>query len=160
MVYAYDISKSHLDFAERYFTQEGIDNVSLHHLKRVEELYMLPKVDLIYSVIVLQHNPSLLIAFMIKQLLKALNPSGVAIFQLPTYRLGYEFLLHRYLEEKTKRKEMEMHVLAQRDVFRIIRQEDCTMIEVLEDEWAGMWEVGLSNTFLVMKGGKKFKAQI
>jgi 2-polyprenyl-3-methyl-5-hydroxy-6-metoxy-1,4-benzoquinol methylase len=152
-VYAYDISKSHLDFAEQYFAQQGVDNISLHHLKYVEELHTLPKVDLIFSVIVLQHNPPPLIALMIRQMLKALNPGGVAIFQVPTYRLGYEFNLRRYLAREMKRKEMEMHSIPQSEVFNILLQEGCTPIEILEDEWAGMREVGLSNTFLVLKDG-------
>ena len=48
----------------------------------------LPKADVIYSVIVLQHNPPPIMAIIVRQFMKGLNPGGVAYFQLPTYRAG------------------------------------------------------------------------
>ena len=114
----------------------------------VDDLGGFPKVDFIYSVIVLQHNPPPIIHRVIVQFLKALNPGGVAFFQLPTYKEGYQFLLEEYLSEESPQEEMEMHVLPQRAVFEIVREENCKILEVVED-FSTSW--GLSNTFLVQK---------
>jgi len=58
VVYGYDISRTHLQVAERYLVgNRNIRKVVLKLVKRVRDLEDLPKVDLIYSKIVLQHNP-------------------------------------------------------------------------------------------------------
>jgi SAM-dependent methyltransferase len=117
----------------------------------MRDVERLPNVDFIYSVIVLQHNPPPIIAYVIRQFLRALNAGGVALFQVPTYRLGYEFVLNKYLSNEAKKSEMEMHVLTQDRIFEIIRQEGGKIIEVLEDGWTGLGYKELSNTFLVQK---------
>ncbi len=110
-VFGYDISKAHLESAEHYLKTQGIHNVTLHHIREVKDLENLPKVDLIYSVIVLQHNPPPIISLIIKEIVKALNPGGVAYFQVPTYRIGYSFCLEEYLNDEAIRRDMEMHIL-------------------------------------------------
>jgi len=105
-------------------------------------------VDLIYSVIVLQHNPPPIIHRVIVQFMRALNPGGIAFFQLPTYKEGYRFLLEEYLGKESMQEEMEMHALPQNAVFEIVREENGKLLEVVED-FSTSW--GLSNTFLVQK---------
>jgi 2-polyprenyl-3-methyl-5-hydroxy-6-metoxy-1,4-benzoquinol methylase len=147
-VFAYDVSKNHLNIAKKYLKKQEISNVHFHQLKSLNDLENLPKVDLIYSVIVLQHNPPPVIHWIIQQFMRALNPGGVAFFQVPTYKQGYQFLAEKYLEDVSPEAEIEMHLLPQSKVFEIVRNEDCVLIEVLEDLSAS-W--GLSNTFLVQK---------
>jgi 2-polyprenyl-3-methyl-5-hydroxy-6-metoxy-1,4-benzoquinol methylase len=147
-VYAYDVSKKHLDISKKYLKKQNVVNVQYHQLKRLGDLANLPKVDLIYCVIVLQHNPPPVIGWTIMQFMKALKPGGIAFFQVPTYREGYCFVADEYLEDVPPEGEIEMHVLPQSEIFKIVRNEGCELLEVLEDLSAS-W--GLSNTFLVQK---------
>ncbi|MBW4596051.1 MAG: class I SAM-dependent methyltransferase [Brasilonema angustatum HA4187-MV1] len=151
IVYGYDISQEHLQIAKQHVDSKNIQNIFLHQIEKLNDVECLPKVDFIYSVIVLQHNPPPIIQFIIRQLIKALNPNGVALFQVPTYKLGYEFSLQEYLSGKAKRGEVEMHVLPQNQVFKAIRQEGGKLLEVIEDGCTGLRYKEMSNTFLVQK---------
>jgi SAM-dependent methyltransferase len=150
-VYGYDISQVHLQNAKNYLSGKGIRNVSLEHIQQVQDIERLPKVDLIYSVIVLQHNPPPLIVYMIRNFIRALNPGGVAYFQVPTYRLNYQFCLQEYLSHEATQREMEMHVLPQSKIFDIARTEGGRLVEVLEDGCTGSRYGEVSNTFLIQK---------
>ena len=152
-VLAYDISRSHLALAREYFSSRSLSTISLIHLQAPEDMYRFPKVDLVYSIIVLQHNPPPLIALLIRAFIKALNPGGIAFFQVLTYRRGYSFDLDLYLKETLTKSKIEMHILPQKDIFEIIDQEGAQIIEVLEDSWAGLKSGQRSNTFLVQKKG-------
>ena len=86
--------------------------MTLRHVRTVDEMVNLERVDLVYSLIVLQHNPPPVIRLIVRAFLKALNPGGVAYFQVPTYRGGYRFSPGEYLENEAKKHVMmEMHVL-------------------------------------------------
>ncbi len=150
-VFGYDISKAHLESAEHYLKTQGIHNITLHHIREVKDLENLPKVDLIYSVIVLQHNPPPIISLIIKEIVKALNPGGVAYFQVPTYRIGYSFCLEEYLNDEAIRRDMEMHILPQSTIFDIVNKEGGRLVEILEDSWTGLRFKERSNTFLIQK---------
>jgi len=147
-IYAYDVSKNYLKMAKKYLERQDISNVEFRQVTSIEDLERFPKVDLIYSVIVLQHNPPPIIHRIIVQFMRALNAGGVAFFQVPTYKEEYRFLLEEYLDLDSSQEEMEMHVLPQHAVFEIVREENCRLLEVLED-FSTSW--GLSNTFLVQK---------
>jgi SAM-dependent methyltransferase len=150
IVYGYDISLAHLERAESYLNGQHIRNTVLRHIKHINEILNLPKVDLVYSILVLQHNPPPLMSFIIRELIKALNPSGVALFQVPTYRLGYRFSLEEYYDNEAPNHQMEAHCLPQKTIFTIARQEGGQVIEVLDDCHTGVpYEV--SNTFLIQK---------
>ncbi len=152
-VFGYDISRAHLQEANLYLSSQGVKNVILRHIARPKDIINLPKVDLVYTIIVLQHNPPPIIRMIIKEMIKALNPGGAAIFQVPTYRLGYRFSLREYLSEEAVKKQMEMHILPQRVIFEIIKQEGGELLEVIEDGFAGGFSAKeVSNTFLVRKG--------
>jgi SAM-dependent methyltransferase len=150
MVYGYDISSTHLKAADEYLKGIGVRNIELKHVSRVKDIEKLPKVDLVYSVIVLQHNPPPLISLMIREFIRALNPGGLAYFQLPTYRKGYSFSATDYLKGALS-QEIEMHVLPQKKVFEIVQQEKGRVVEVIEDSWTGGRYKELSNTFLIQK---------
>jgi SAM-dependent methyltransferase len=149
-VFGYDISRSHLDLADHHLTGLGVKNVSLTQVRFPRDLENLPKVDLVYSIMVLQHNPPPIIAAIIRQFMRALNRGGIAFFQVPTYRKDYYFRLSNYLKQ-TVRHEMEMHVLPQHIVFNILAEENGKIIEVLEDELTGLRCGERSNTFVVKK---------
>lgn len=150
-VYGYDISQSHLSHAKAYLEQTGISNVCFEHIKTPQDFYNLPKVDVVYSIIVLQHNPPPIMALMIGEMIKALRHGGVAFFQVPTYRLGYQFDLENYLLDHSPKQEFEMHILPQKKIFEIVDRENGKMIEVLEDGYAGLAYGARSNIFIVQK---------
>jgi 2-polyprenyl-3-methyl-5-hydroxy-6-metoxy-1,4-benzoquinol methylase len=147
-IYASDISAHYLEMAQNYLRETGLSNVIFQHLVGIEDISNFPEVDLIYSVIVLQHNPPPLMFKTVEGFMKALNPGGAAFFQLPTYKQGYRFSLKDYLESEPSTEEMEMHVLPQKVVFDIVRKENGRTLEVVEDLCTS-W--GLYNTFLVQK---------
>ena len=150
-VVACDISSSHLEQAKKNL--EMIDNIDWVQLTNLDDLQRLQKVDLVYTVIVLQHNPPPLIDQAIRALLQTLNPGGVAVFQIPTYRMGYRFDAEEYLSNLDGRKngDIEMHFLPQHRIFEIIGDEQCVTLEVLEDGRIGHRDHDLSNTFVVRK---------
>jgi len=147
---ALDISATHLAVAESYLAACGIENVNLRRLQNVEEFARLEVADFVFSVIVLQHNPPPVMAFLVRAMLGILKPGGLAYFQLPTYALGYQFSINRYLDSRADAGEIEMHVLPQYYVFRIVEECRCRVIEVREDSWVGL-QGWISNTFLVEK---------
>jgi 2-polyprenyl-3-methyl-5-hydroxy-6-metoxy-1,4-benzoquinol methylase len=147
-IFAYDVSENYLEMAQKYLENKKISNVHFCQLTSVDDLKAFPNVDLIYSVIVLQHNPPPIIHRIIVEFMRALNPGGVAFFQVPTYKDGYRFRLKKYLRSESSKNAMEMHVLTQNSIFEIIRKEDGKILEVLED-FSTSW--GMSNTFLVQK---------
>jgi SAM-dependent methyltransferase len=150
-VYGCDISRTHLELARENLDAHGAENVKIVHIRAFDDIQTLPKVDFIYSVIVLQHNPPPIIHLIIENFMKALNPGGIALFQAPTYRTGYQFSMKQYLEESLNNQEMEMHVLPQKAVFEIVHQQGGRVIEVIEDGWAGFRPGEMSNTFLIQK---------
>ena len=150
-VHGYDISDSHLSLAARHMTDKRVANVQFTHLTAIDDLAGMPKVDFVFTVIVLQHNPPPVIAHTIKALLAALNLGGVALFQVPVYRANYRFSVQQYLDELDDSGDIEMHVLPQREVFRIVREKNCELIEVADDHYAGAGNGIFSNTFLIRR---------
>lgn len=150
-VFAYDISASHLKCAADYLAQQSISNVSLRQIKQVREMEELPNVDIAYSMLVLQHNPPPVMAFIIQGLIRSLKPGGIAFFQVPTYRLGYSFSLANYLVEEANKGQMEMHVLPQKRIFEIAQLAGGRVLEVIDDGWTGIRFKEVSNTFVIQK---------
>ena len=150
-VHGFDISRAHLASASAHLRESGIENVEFHHVKSRSDIIDLPRVDFVYSRIVLQHNPPPLIKLIIREMLAALNPDGVALFQVPTYRIDYSFSLDRYLNSEAVAGGIEMHLLPQRDIFKLIEEADAEPLEVLEDGSTGFRFKEVSNTFIVRK---------
>ncbi len=149
VVHGIDISKAHLAHADDYFKRLGMENVKLHHLQNVRDIEAIPKVDLIYSRIVLQHNPPPIMSFIITSFMRCLKPGGVAFFQLPVHAAGYEFDLAKYLKSKVEKNRFEMHALPQRRVCEIIATEGGRLLEVFEEN--SCVRFGVSCFFLVQK---------
>ncbi|NJL71479.1 MAG: class I SAM-dependent methyltransferase [Candidatus Competibacteraceae bacterium] len=151
-VHGVDISAAHLAQAKNYFDTTNISNVTFHHMTKLGDLDALPRVDLIYTAIVLQHNPPPVIVHTLRRLLRALNPGGVAIFHLPTYRDKYSFVLEDYMEKAKGETKMEMHAVPQQVIFQLISDEGAICLEALEDERGRIPNrPSLSNLFVVQK---------
>jgi SAM-dependent methyltransferase len=150
-VIGYDISRPHLQLAKQYLAEIDIQNVSLRHISTPQEIGNFPKVDVVYSLIVLQHNPPPIIRLIIQELIRALNSGGIGFFQVPTYRLGYRFSLQEYMAGEATRNEMEMHVFPQHEIFDIVSKGQAKVVEILEDGCIGLRNGERSNTFVIQK---------
>ena len=149
-VIATDISGQHLDLAKTYLADKGVQNVELQHWLTLDKIGELTQVDVIYSIITLQHNPPPVMAWMLSSLLSKLRAGSVAYVQIPTYKNGYLFEAERYLASEAP-VTLEMHYLPQQDIFKLIYDADCICLEVREDGMTADEDKVLSNTFLVKK---------
>jgi SAM-dependent methyltransferase len=139
-VLAIDISPTHLAMARGASTRFGLGNVSYHHMRSVDDIRSLPKFDLFFCQLVLQHNPPPVIAAILEQVFIRLEPGGYCLFQVPTYQTGYRFCLVEYLRHRHNTRDsaqaatyIEMHVLPQRVIYRLMRETGIELIEVVED---------------------------
>jgi 2-polyprenyl-3-methyl-5-hydroxy-6-metoxy-1,4-benzoquinol methylase len=145
-----DISAHHLQLAQAHLQSQGLANVQLHHAASVGQVAPAGGYDLLYTRIVLQHNPPPVMHHMLGQLLAQLNPGGVAYFQLPTYKAGYSFSIDSYLATDNTTN-MEMHYLPQQALFGLLAAQQCTLLEIREDDATGLSPNAVSNTMLVRK---------
>lgn len=150
-VIACDISPSHLNEAELYLQTCGLSNVELLRIRNIDDIVGPADLDVVFSVIVLQHNPPPTMVAILDRLLGRLRPGGVAYFQVPTHAVDYWFKLDDYLKHGLQARHVEMHYLPQRHIFRLAREHGCEVLEVREDDWVGRRQVELSNTFLLRK---------
>lgn len=143
-----DISAGHLAHAIARARETGRTNVSFEAISAVNDLDALGRFDLVFSEIVLQHNPPPVIAALLDRLFASLTPGGVARFQVPTYIVGYSFDPQTYLANE--QSQMEMNALPQKEVFAIAARHDCLPLEVREDGQTADPRM-LSHTFLFRK---------
>ncbi len=149
-VIACDLSRVHLAIAERALHERGIANVELRHASALD-FGMTGEQDLWFSRLVLQHNSPPLIAMIIERALTQLRPGGLAVFQVPTYGVGYRFKVDEYRRGLGQQDAVpfEMHVLPQPALFAIARRAGCGVLEVCQDTAAG--ESFISHLFTVQK---------
>jgi hypothetical protein len=60
------------------------------------------------------------------------------------------FEVERYMHS-TPTNTMEMHFLPQHEIFKVIDESNCRMLEMREDAMVGAEDTMLSNTFLIQK---------
>ncbi|UQZ91431.1 hypothetical protein C4J81_19225 (plasmid) [Deltaproteobacteria bacterium Smac51] len=146
-----DISRGHLKLAAEIMRKSQISNVELRKVSKLEDLKTSGSFDLIYSLIVLQHNPPPVIARVIDTFFKILNPGGVAVFQVPVRQSNYTFVIDDYLERMNEINEMEMHIIPQNAIFEIAGQNNCFVCEVQGDTLTEAATMA-SYTFVFKKG--------
>jgi 2-polyprenyl-3-methyl-5-hydroxy-6-metoxy-1,4-benzoquinol methylase len=149
VVHAYDISRTHLAYAKARASEVGASNIEFHECSSDFRLPIEP-CDFFYSVIVLQHNPPPVILALIRAALKALKPGGIAMFQVPTYIVGYSFNLLNWLATDQTLL-MEMHCVPQDAVMEIISVSGCRLLSVREDGCSNPMVGMVSNTFVCVK---------
>ncbi|MFN9368777.1 MAG: class I SAM-dependent methyltransferase [Planctomycetia bacterium] len=149
-VTACDISESHLAMARDAVARSGVRNVQFQ-LSRPPDFGLSEPYDLWFSHIVLQHNPPPVIAMILRVAFARLAPGGIAMFQVPTYALGYSFTTPAYLAKPTDTGTIEVHCLPQEVVFRLAEEARCRPLEVREDQAMGPPSAWLSNTFIFRK---------
>ncbi len=147
-----DVATPMLEEAERSAAAFNVTNVRWLLANRFAVYDDLPEIDMLFSVISLQHNPPPVMRHLLTRLLGKLRPGGIAFFQVPTYRAGYSFNAEKYLASPVS-KDVEMHVFPQRHLFELLRSCGCRILEVREDGYAGAGSMThISNSFFVEKG--------
>jgi SAM-dependent methyltransferase len=149
-VTACDISTTHLDVAREVVAKSGAKNVGFE-LSDSIEFGMRAPFDLWFSQLVLQHNSPPIIAMILRRAFSLLSHGGVAVFQVPTYAIGYKFLIADYLRAMNRSEGIEMHILPQNVIFQIAKENNCFPLEVVEDDATGYPTAWLSNTFVMRK---------
>jgi SAM-dependent methyltransferase len=146
-----DISAAHLKIASELAEKDGVRGVEWLHLETLDKLATLPEVDLIYSLIVLQHNPPPVIERILSTFARILKPGGIAYFQVPTYRVDYEFRLADYVRNQVGKRELEMHTFPQERIFQIFGDLGAEPVLVAEDRATGGRSGERSNTMAFKK---------
>lgn len=144
-VTAIDVSAGNMEIASMMVREA---NVSFELYKCMEDYCRMPRVDVVYSIIVLQHNVPPVIEYILQAMLRSLKVGGVAMFQVPTYREAYEFKVSTYMNGMNEGK-MEMHILPQKRIFEIAYASGCIPMEVYQDKMSGQDD--FSCTFVMKK---------
>ena len=149
VVHAYDISRIHLEHARARAAAVGVANIEFHECAQDFRVAITP-CDFFYSRIVLQHNPPPVILELIRIALTQLNPGGIAMFQVPTYIVGYRFKLSEWLAMDHK-LDMQMHCLPQEAISRVISSTGCRLLSLREDDCSSAENGIVSNTYFCQK---------
>ena len=142
-----DISLGHLAIARERFSSFGMTNtklLSLDSFSKDTETY-----DVVFSVLVLQHNPPPVILQNLDTCLSKLNPGGVIYIQIPCHLYDYAFSVPSYLAGEGRKEEMEIHAVPQRDIFALLARHGCVPLEVTPDDRTG--PIGFSYSFLAQR---------
>lgn len=151
-VRAFDISRPHLEAAERRLRGQGVENVEFVHVRDRSALERLEGVDLFFSMIVLQHSPPPVVLEILQAAFRGLRPGGIAFFQVPIYWEDYSFSAEAYLAEGAEGRGMEMHFVPQRAIFALAAAEGLTPVDVRADHCVANYGRWVSHTFLFTKG--------
>jgi SAM-dependent methyltransferase len=146
-----DISRPHLRLAEEYCSRLELKNVNFAQVS-AEDLVPATGFDFWFSRIVLQHNPPPVTMEILNRVFRSLPIGGVAMFQVPIYKIGYKFSIEDYLKSSLG-DEMEMHCLPQRAIFDVADNCGMRVLDVREDTLTSIglqWQ-WLSNSFVFLK---------
>ena len=143
-----DVSPGNLAECAQALAARGIGNVRLTQLQAPPDVERLAPFDLLFSRMVLQHNPPPIQHYLLRQLLARLRPGGVAVFQLVTGGPGYAYTAARHLQRHAT-TDFEMHALPMPALLALLQASGCALRDVFRDT-AGGFNVS-SYTFLVQK---------
>ena len=144
-VYAYDISPGNIEIAKKYINS---NNVIYKRIESIDDYEHLVKSDVVYSMIVLQHNVPPVIRHILRNVLFSLKTGGTGIFQIPSYKKGYSFSFDVSMNEN---ESMDMHVLPQNEIFEVIKECECDVLECYMDLKTGVNSGIVSSTYVVRK---------
>ncbi len=144
-VNAYDISSGNLRIARDAIDNSNVDFILVSSMDAYDEL---PQTDVVYSIIVLQHNVPPVSKYILIKLLDSLRRDGIGIFQIPSYLKDYSF---SYADVVECKEQMDMHVLPQQDIFEAIRLAGCDVMECQMDQATGVASGFISSTYVVKK---------
>lgn len=133
----WDFSGSHLDVLEQNFKDMGVEGDFRLRVMDSIEVASASCFDLVFSVLVLQHNPPPLMAHLLRSLLRLVAPGGVALVHVPTAQLApeYRFSIEDY--RSTRPRDMEMHAIPREAMFRIADEEGMRVSSTSFTDWCG-----------------------
>ena len=150
-VVAVDVSQPHLDVAKNELSQfRRANNIDYQKLSQLKQMQTFGRFDVAYTKIVLQHNPPPVIEYLLRSMLNSLHPGGIALFQVPVYKAGYDFVISKYLNKEDSEL-MDMHFFCQADLFELIKSANCSIQELREDDAIGISITSISNSILLVK---------
>jgi predicted O-methyltransferase YrrM len=147
-VVAVEVSRPSLQIAERILGEAGVKNVEFVLLESPDDVHDLPRHDVFFSTIVLQHNPPPMQKYILDCILPKISGGGAALAQIPTHTPEYSFSVEQYLQSDAA--DMEMHCLPMPVVFSLLEKHGLRPGEVLMDHWTGLYG---SHTFFAVKTG-------
>ena len=128
-IWCCDFSKSHLKEAKKNLSKKfKNNNLNFKYLSGIHSIKDLPKQDLIYSFITLQHNTPPVMDYMINQLLQLLNNDGIAVLHIPLVIVNYQFNHSEYLKSKKSGKSIEMHLLPRSNLYKSALDNNCELV--------------------------------
>lgn len=140
-VFGCDISLPHLQEAHKH-----VPNATYFHMSEPNSIPDFPEPpEVIYSLIVLQHNRPSLMMYYIRQILSILKKDGIAVLHIP-------YFIYNYTETHISAAHlgvMEMHYIKIKDVKDIVKESSCTLLEINEDR--DMCGGGIKNALFVIK---------
>jgi 2-polyprenyl-3-methyl-5-hydroxy-6-metoxy-1,4-benzoquinol methylase len=148
-IYGVDFSKTHLQEAQvNLESSEHGGHFTGLFIEHLHNLSTLPKVDVCYSFIALQHNTPPVIAKILAYLLQALKPSGLALLHIPLAMPDYHFHFEEYMNDPLAGTNMEVHILPKADINRIAERYGCS---ILHSECIGGVEAAYSENIVFQK---------
>lgn len=145
-----DISAPHLELAAAAMKERGHANVAFRQVTAAE-LMPVPRCDLWFSRIVLQHDPPPIAFEVLRRAFASLAPGGVAVFQIPTWCEGYRFRIAEYLSWRPG-EGMEVHVVPQRAILDLAHRQGLVLRDIREDNYiTGEPGKVVSNNFVFEK---------
>jgi 2-polyprenyl-3-methyl-5-hydroxy-6-metoxy-1,4-benzoquinol methylase len=144
-----DISPAHIELGRERTLYAGCSNVDFVAISSIDDLEQFLDFDLITSYLVIQHNPPPVQLAIVRKLLSALAPGGLAVLQVPTYiSSATRFSVEDYLANT--QPPMEMNALPQKPLFAAIDETECLLLEIFDDG-AISPDMGISHTFTIQK---------
>ncbi len=133
-----DISRPHLDRAraraDARFPQRASRCTWLHAVEDADAIGALHgRVDLVHSILVLQHMPPPLMEETLDTFARLLRPGGWAFFQIPTGAEGYDYT--RY--SLTHDGDFDMHALPEDRIRAVFRRHGCRECLKVEKDRTG-----------------------
>ena len=115
-----DISNPHLEIAKQVVPSGDFYLLTDFTLLPIHDI----QPDIIFSIIVLQHNRPPLMKHCIKKLLEILKPNGLAVLHIPYFIPNYSFNPDRYKGFIG----MEMHCVPKEEIIELITELGCTLL--------------------------------
>jgi len=131
-----DISAAHLEMAQQYvdgLDQETRDRIEFYDLAQAAPTHLHGQVDLVYSILTLQHMPPPLMSEALTTFAHLLKKGGYAFFQIPTHGEKYDYRKFNHYQTS----DIEMHALAESKVHAIFSDHNCNVIATFETDRAG-----------------------
>lgn len=136
-VYSVDFSPKHLSEASKVYERKQIKNAECIEIGDLSDLDKLPHSNLIYSLIVLQHNTPPVMAIIISKLLTSLKSEGIAVLHVPIADPNYYFDPIQYLNSKKSGGRMEMHILPKNNINELAGLNNCSIVATYSNGGTG-----------------------